>query len=487
MKLVNQILSRKEIIIIFLILFLGFILRLYKFNNPVADWHSWRQADTSAVSRNFVKYGFDLLHPRFDDLSNVPSNYFDNPNGYRFVEFPIYNVAQAGFFKLFGYFTIEQWGRLVSIFSSLIASLFLYLIVRKHQSRLAGLLAFFFFTLLPYNIYYGRTILPDALMLMTLLGGIYFFNFWLEKDKLVRIYDFRFILSLIFITAAFLLKPFALFFTLPMIYLAISKFGLGFLKKWQFWFFLIIAVSPLILWRIWMLQYPEGIPRSDWLFNSSHIRFKGAFFSWIFEKRISILILGSWGLPLFILGLLHKVRIKDYLFFLSFIISSLLYIFIVAGGNVQHDYYQIPIVPSLVIFLALGSEYLLKLNSSFFRKSAGVVIFVVCTLFMLSFSWLSIRAYYNINNPAIVRAGQAVNALLPSNAKVIAPYDGDTSFLYQINRQGWASFQEDLPIMIEMGADYLVIINPTDHDIGNKYKILSFTDDYILADLHQKP
>ena len=479
--------KKAEIFILITIFIAGFVLRLYKFNNPVADWHSWRQADTSAVSRNFIKYGFDVLYPRFDDLSNVPSNYFDNPNGYRFVEFPIYNVAQAGLFKLFGYFTIEQWGRLVSIFSSLLASFFLYLIVKKHQSTLAGLLAFFFFTLLPYNIYYGRTILPDAMMLTTLLGGIYFFDLWLEKDKRIRIYDFRFILSLIFIIVAVLLKPFTLFFTLPIIYLAISKFGFSFLKKWQFWLFLIISVLPFILWRIWMLPYPEGIPRSDWLFNAGHIRFKGAFFSWIFEKRISILILGSWGLPLFILGLLHKIKIKDYLFFLSFLISSLLYIFVIAGGNVQHDYYQIPIIPSLIIFLALGSEYLLKLNNSFLRKSAGILIFVICSLFMLAFSWLSIRAYYNINNPAIVRAGQAVNSLIPPNAKVIAPYDGDTSFLYQINRQGWASFEKELPKMIKMGADFLVIVNPTGHDVGKTYKIISFTDDYILVDLHQKP
>src|SRR2546430_13899902 len=107
-----------EILFVTLVLLGAFIVRLHGFNNPVADWHSWRQADTSAVSRNFIKYGFDLLHPRYDDLSNVASGK-DNPQGYRFVEFPIYNFAQAGFFKLFGIFTLEEWGRLVSIFSSL--------------------------------------------------------------------------------------------------------------------------------------------------------------------------------------------------------------------------------------------------------------------------------------------------------------------------------------------------------------------------------
>ena len=41
----------------------GFVVRLYKINNPIADWHSWRQADTSAVTRNYVKYGINLFFP----------------------------------------------------------------------------------------------------------------------------------------------------------------------------------------------------------------------------------------------------------------------------------------------------------------------------------------------------------------------------------------------------------------------------------------
>src|SRR5579863_9866422 len=110
--------KKYEKLALLIILLLAFAVRLYRFSNPIADWHSWRQADTSAVSRNFVTMGIDILHPRFDDLSNVPSG-LDNPNGYRFVEFPIYNLAQAGFYMLLHTFTLEEWGRIVTIFSSL--------------------------------------------------------------------------------------------------------------------------------------------------------------------------------------------------------------------------------------------------------------------------------------------------------------------------------------------------------------------------------
>ena len=154
--------KRSQLFLLLLILLGGAILRFYRFNNPIADWHSWRQADTSAVSRNFVKNGFDVLHPKFDDLSNVPSGK-DNPQGYRFVEFPIFNIKQAVLFQTFGVLTLEEWGRIISIFASVLTGLFLYLIVSRHSDKKLGILTAFFYMLIPYNIYYGRTILPDPL------------------------------------------------------------------------------------------------------------------------------------------------------------------------------------------------------------------------------------------------------------------------------------------------------------------------------------
>ena len=76
---------------------LGFVARLYRFDSPVADWHAFRQSDTNAVSTIFAREGINLLYPKYFDISNIQSGK-DNPHGYRFVEFPIYNALQAGLF-----------------------------------------------------------------------------------------------------------------------------------------------------------------------------------------------------------------------------------------------------------------------------------------------------------------------------------------------------------------------------------------------------
>jgi len=476
------------------ILLLGFFLRLYRFNNPIADWHSWRQVDTSSVSRNFTEKGFDILHPTYHDLSNVPSG-LENPYGYRFVEFPIYNLFQAGGYKFVGIFSLEEWGRIVTILSSLLSVTFIFFLLRKYTDDKVALFSSFLYCVIPFNIYYGRVILPDPMMVTAILGAIYFFDLWINNGKKTSIIKEIIFggLSIIFTASAFLLKPYALFFALPIVAIAYNAYGFSMFKKWKLWVYGAISIFPLVLWRIWMMNFPEGIPVSAWLLNGGNIRFKGAFFYWIFENRIGGLILTFWGAGLFISGILlnsnsekiYRFLKGQMLIFWSFLASSLIYITIIARGNVQHDYYQILIMPTLVIFAGLGAKLFIDPPENIFKKYVSYPLLVVLTFFMIAFGWYAVRDYFNINNSSIIAAGVAADKLLPKDALVIANYEGDTTFLYQTKRSGWASYTKDLPEMIQMGADYLIIADPkeTDFEFGNKYKIIDQKNNYLIIDL----
>lgn len=478
---------KRELFLLLVIVIAAFIVRLYRFDNPIADWHSWRQADTSAVSRNFVKYGFDILHPRYDDLTKTLAN-IDNPQGYRFVEFPLYNAAQAGLFLAFDRITLEQWGRIVSIVSQLVTMVFLYLLVKKYRGTLCALLAGIFFAFVPYNIYYGRTILPDPSMLMAIVGATYFFDKWVS-DNIPSVSHLSFWFALLFTASSFLFKPYAVFFALPMVWLAFEKWRTRMFVKWELWVFALLAILPLAFWRVWMIQYPEGIPASWWLLNGNDIRFKGAFFQWIFADRIGRLILGYWGLPFVLIGIIAKVNQKAQSFFLSFLLSSLLYLTIVASGNVTHDYYQILIVPTLAIFWANGVTFVLEKSPSIFNRKIAYVIVAVSALFMLGFGWYHVRDFFNINRSEIVEAGRVVDQRTPKDAKVIAVYNGDTAFLYQTNRQGWAMHDRELRDLIRAGASHLVYVNPTEADLGfsDDFATVAKTDRYVIYDMTKPP
>src|SRR5260221_1222631 len=474
------------------ILLLGVFVRLYRFDNPIADWHSWRQADTSAVSWNFAHNGFDIFHPKYFDISNVQSG-FDNPQGYRFVEFPLYNIAQAGLFTLFHTFTLEQWGRLVTIFSSIVGSLFLFLFVKRRANAHVAWFVLLFLLFLPYNIYYGRTILPDTSMIATMLGGLFFLDKWLDgfREKKKNIPNILYLFLALLCTAmSFLLKGYTLFYGLSFLTLIYSVMKFKLFKRWELWVFALVSMLPFILWRQYILSYPEGIPVSEWLFNANGIRFHPAFFRWIFYERLTKLI-GGFGnavyIPLGILGI-WKLR-KDILFFFSFVLSAAIYVFVIATGNVQHDYYQIVIMPAIAIMMGFGAVWLLQLLKNFLPVyiSYSVVVLIILGGFWIS--WIQVRDYFNINNIAVVHAGEIVAKNTPKNAKIIAPYDGDTTLLYYTKRKGWPSFEHSLPELHKMGADFLVLVNPkpADYGIGKEYAIIVATKEYILFNLNKKP
>ena len=456
---------------------LAFVVRLYRIENPIADWHAWRQADTSAVSKRFVEDGIDILHPKYFDISNIQSGK-DNPNGYRMVEFPILNVLQAGAFSFLPVLSLEVWGRLIVSILYLAGAFFLYLFSKKHFGSKAGFFALFYYLFLPFGIYYSRTILPDPLMISFIIAGIYAFDRYLEgKNKITWI-----ALSFIFVSLSFLAKPYTVFFLPVFVAMLYVKYGLKFVKKVELIAFGIACIVPLLLWRKWIGNFPEGIPVSSWLFNEGNIRFKGAFFYWIFGERIGKLILGYFGSSLLMLGLL--INGKRNILFYSFILSGVLYVSIIARGNVQHDYYQIFLLPIIAITLGRGASFIIDQQ----KKYVGIGFVLLITIMSFAFSWYYVRDYFNINNIAFVHAGQRADEILPKDARVIAPFDGDTSFLYYINRSGWPAFQQPIEEMIKMGATHLVIAGPTENDFkgfGTQYKIVDSSPEYLILDIRQ--
>ena len=462
------------------ILTLGFLVRLYKIDSPIADWHSWRQADTASVTRIYIQEGIDLLYPRYHDISSIQTGIY-NEMGFRFVEFPIFNVIHALVATGFDQLTLETWGRLVSVFSALISGVFLYLIGKRLLGKWGGLLSAFYFLLLPFNIYFTRVILPEPMAVTFGVISLYLFMKFMDEEK-----DAALFLSGAFLALAMLIKPFVFFFTLPMIYLVYKKHGgTSLLKKFKpfakLLVFVNIAFAPFFLWRIWINQYPLGIPFFTWAFNGDGIRFKPSWWRWIFGERLGHLILGSWGLVPFVFGILadKKDRIVRWFLFGMFLYGS-----IFATASVRHDYYQTFVIPAVSLTLAYGSLYLWKTKE--FGKWITKIILAVSVLVMFITGALQVREFYRINHPEILNAGDAVDKIAPEDALVIAPYNGDTAFLYQTKRSGWPVVDTSFEKLIERGADYYVSVNFADPDVEklrNRYEVVEETSQYIIIDL----
>lgn len=463
-----------KIIIPIFLFTLTFIPRLYKIKNPIADWHSWRQSDTAAVARSLATEEFNLFYPRAHNY--LPMNGLPNPERYFLNEFPFYNSIVAVIYRLVG--VNEIYARLVSVFFASLGTIFLYYLVRNLTDEKTALISSIFYAILPFNIYYGRVVMPDPTFISLSIISLFLVSQWLKNDKTIIL-----LLSGITWALAMLVKPYAGLIIIPVAYLILKQKGLKVFKNPAIYITLAIALIPISLWRYHINQYPEGMFGSGWLINQGDIRFKGAFFRWLIFERMNRLIFATGGFVLFIFGIVSKKEKKEAWFFIYWLIAVLAYMIYFARGNVTHDYYQLPLVPVGCVFMAKGFLSLFRKGSRFIEKLFNFGISIILILIMLAFGWYEVRGFFNINHPEIVEAGKTVDKLLPLDAKVIAPYSKDPAFLYQTNRNGWT----DGPIeeWIQQGATHLVSVNfddETNFYIDN-CNVIKKTDKWVIIDL----
>ena len=468
-------LLKNEKLMFFLILFAGLVLRLYKIDSPILDWHSFRQADTASVSKYFFENGINFLDPRYHDISRVQSGIF-NPNGYRLVEFPIFNAIHALVAHIFYSIPFDTVGRLVSVVFSLLTSIYIYKITAFYFGKDKGKLAMLVFLTLPFNIYFSRVVLPEPLAVFLGISALWFFVKYSDDSSIRHLLFYCILMSL-----AILVKPYLVFYNLFVLYYFWKKYGFRklFYAKETFLISLIILL-PFFLWRMWIAQHPEGIPFWKWTFNGDGVRFKPAFWYWMFGERIGKLILGVWGIYPFVLGILKS---KKNSFVISLLLGAFLYISVIATANVRHDYYQTLIVPVISIVLALG---LWELPNIFSGKVGKYAFPILISLLIVLISAFQVKEYYKVNHPELISAGKAVQKLTPKDALVIASYNGDTAFLYQTGRRGWPVVELPINELIAEGASYYASVNLNDTqtiEFMRKFTILEKTDTYVVLKL----
>ena len=177
----------------------------------------------------------------------------------------------------------------------------------------------------------------------------------------------------------------------------------------------------------------------------------------------------------------------------------LVYLIVFATGNVQHDYYQVILVPIICVFLGSGAQMLIQGGAPVFNKWLSRIMLIISVVFVLMFGWYQARDLFNINHPEIVEAGKAVDGLLgDKKGNVIAPYGGDTAFLYQTNHRGWPLMEGTIEEMITKGAHYYVSANFDDltndliarakevekgNSLTDQFNILKQTDRYVIIQL----
>ncbi len=485
MKKEDKSFKRFDLVLLSTIILVALLFRFYKINTPLADLHSWRQADTAAVARNFARDGFDLLHPHFDDLSSLQSG-IENPQGLRYVEFPLYNAIFSLAYKLYPAIPIEMYGRMTSIFFSLLIIGVIYYLALKEWGRLTAFFAASVFAVFPYFVFFSRVVLPETMATALAMLSIFFLYLSLYHTNQRLSSVIYYLSSLVCFALSLLVKPPVIVYGVALVILFWEKYRFAIVKHWTLYAYFIIAAIPVYLWRRYITFFPQGVPPSDWLLPSvntseglQNIFFKPAFFRWIFFERLNKAILGGYLTFFFILGILIKTR--KYILY-GVLLSALFYLFIFQGGNIQHEYYQTIIFPAVALFVGRGIALVIE-NLKLFIHPVAVVVVVVSAIFLsFFFSFYIVKDYYNVP-PELPQIARIVNTLTTSEDHVVTDRLGDTTLLYLMDRKGAPAIYKDPPELKKIGYTYLVTLNSEKAQELEKtynYKIVFANDKFTL-------
>jgi hypothetical protein len=466
-------------------------LRMYRVSMPIADNHSWRQTDSAAVIRNLAVEKFDLLRPRWNNLVATNGRGLPNPERYFFEDFPpAFDMYAAFFYQILGGQVIAF--RLPAIIFSLLTIVFLFYLVGEITDFRLGALAALIYAVLPFSVFFSRGVFQEVALNFYVVAGLYFLHRYLKRPSLLL-----FILAIVMNALLFLTKPYALVYLLPEVFLFFQKGKWGIWKDKRVWAYFLLSLIPFGLWWLWTKRFPEGMPYSGWLFNEGNIRFKGSFFYWIFAQRLGLLILGIYGVLFFGLGLV-TLGGTDGLFY-AWLVSLLVYVSVIAKGNVTHEYYQVPLLPVVAFFSAKGMVFLLSLSRRVKEKLAILLMVAIFFLSSLAFSWYHLRNFYDLQ-AGVDLAGDFIDKNTPKEALIIAGAGADPTLLYNTNRHGWTvgygSVYENkegaIEELIKKGARFYVTttinqIKGTSFEnyLRQHFSVLKETDQFIVFSLSQ--
>ena len=414
--------------------------------------HAWRQTQTMWNIKNFVESDSNILNPRV-------SHYNHNDTNIQRYEFPIMQWTIGMVQRALG-----QHPSIVRIMLFLIcawASIGFYRLLRRMEfEALPALSGFTLFLFSPVMFYYMINPIPDNLALGASMWYLYYTLSYYRGGKHSYI-----------ILAAFCLLL-ATWAKLP--YLMLSIVGIFFFfkkiikDKSQLIPQIKVAVQQLIIILPALIWYYYVIPtwtgndvltgvfgtKTDWVRNYEILKFHA---NTMFPQ---ILLYASVWIP-FMIGMIasfKRLQNDKWVWWMFCMCTVYLLLQWDVIGTV-HDYYLMPFLPALYIFVTVGIEKLLSIR---FKWSKLIAMLCIISAPFVSY-YVTIDKWYTIwYNKDLYTHRTALSNAVPNDAKCIILNDVSMYvFPYQVNKKGYIYNGSGLPADIvndlikTKGTEYL--------------------------------
>src|SRR3989344_36311 len=363
------IIAFKKNIVYILIILSGLLFRLVNINQPILEYFPERQTQTAEITRNIYANGWpDFWTPKIRYVGNTPTPLV--------LEFPLYNGLVSVLYTVFGPNVI--FGRIVSLFSFIIASIVFVLLLKKTVKPQYIFPSLLFFIFSPVHVLTSRSFQPDEMALALLLVSFY------NSSLFVLMFAGLVKAPYYLIGSVLLFKNNVLSFKRLLIY---------------FLFFL-----PVLLWAIRASElmsqniYAGNYSLSNWFDLSLFIN-PGWYLSLFQIEQINVFT--TLGILFFMIGLFKGWKLEKMYFWKLLLMAAILYGMIFNRHIVSHDYYSLIFIPPISVFIGIGLSYVFAIFNSERKLISRCAKVLVVSLFFLG---LLVPSIEKINRPITINS-----------------------------------------------------------------------------------
>lgn len=329
-------------IALFFIVTFGFAARAATLRTPIFDHHSWRQADTAAIARSFVRERFNPLYPQVDWRGRQPTGYVES--GLELQAWLVAGVWRVGGIRV-------ETGRALAAAMYIATALLLYRFGRRRYDEPTALAAVYAHAFaFPLGLFGDRAYLNEPLLILLSAAALVAAQSWLERRRVA---------SLVVLVAATAIVgmvklPYLVVYA-PIAALFVERFDWRGLVRIELVLAVAVSVACAALWYAHAnsLYAMTGLTfgLSDKTFDPSLVF--SARFPLRIARRLVRDIIGPAGLVLLVWGTVAAVRRRRWAEPAG-LAGFGVYLVAVARGNYHHDYYQLAILPIGAMLVGLG-------------------------------------------------------------------------------------------------------------------------------------
>lgn len=409
---------------------------------PLLDYHYHRQVNTAAIARNYWREDRPLLSPRID--------WAGPEDRLAATELPVEMWLHGKLWPLLG--LGESWGRVLSALASALTALLLFLLFERELGTEAGFCGAALFTVMPVEIYFGRTVQPEAAALLFFIAALYFWERALEPGRSWPAWMAATVSAFLSIG---LKLPYA-HMLIPLAALSWRRLGRAALTDARAWAAGLAALGGVLAWYVYASRGVYVVPTHTKEFAILlDYRELPHFFTFLVISRFPELIATYSGLVFFALGAREILVRRRDAFWLAWLGGSFVHLLALGRYGHVHEYTCLPLAAGAAGVMGEGLRILIEKARAAAPErrawaAAGVALLVVAVPVHAA---LRIGHWYRQGFEYVVRAGEAASAVSRPGDLFLTNSMAPSVLLYYLDRRGWSeefsTWPDDLDAMIE--------------------------------------